>query len=277
VNAHFLNPDIAMGKHFFMAAKQFDGTQRCYFIGVGSRIEQGSVMHAKGTNAECKASYKKEISLGNYDGTIDRDSEDDQRSLQEYKNGDSEFCGSRKDADQRAVVLGKEKRIGRKLKRRTSLTMIKKEDQAGITAFVREPRKCVYEVVLYGPEILLLGGGGSSGGRVAGSGRTLSKKKPRRGQGKSKSKGKAGRGGRAGVNSAGSASASASAASGGKGRTSARAHAHTRDELKPKRVKTLKRILREEFQDQCRGCTEKEEIIDRILAQTAGVADDDEL
>ena len=50
----------------------------------------------------------------------------------------------------------------------------------------------------------------------------------------------------------------------------ARAHAHTRDELKAKRVKTLKRILREEFQDQCRGCTEKDEIVDRILVLTAG-------
>ena len=101
------------------------------------------------------------------------------------------------------------------------------------------------------------------------------------GKGKGRGKGKGGRGGIGiGINSAASASASApSSWSGKKGRssTSARAHAHTRGELKAKRVKTLKRILREEFQDQCRGCTEKEEIIDRILAQTAGVADDDEL
>jgi hypothetical protein len=175
--AHFLNPDIAMGKTFHVAAKQLDGTQRCYFIRVGSRIEQGSVMHAKGTNGECKASYKKELALGNYDGTIDGDTQ----VRQEYRKGDSEFCGSRKDADQRGVALGKEKRIGRNIKRRSSLTMVKKEDQTRITAFVREPRKCVYEVVLYGPEVLLLGGGGSSGGRIGGSGRrsgsTLSKKK----------------------------------------------------------------------------------------------------
>jgi hypothetical protein len=166
-HANFLNPDIAMGKRFFVAAKQFDGTQRCYFIKVGSRIEQGAVMHAKGANAECKASYKKEIALGSYDGTIDRDT----KYKQLYKKGDSTYCGSRQDADQRGLVRGKEKRVGRKIKRRTILTMIKKEDQTGITAVVREPHKCVYEVVLYGPEILLLGGGGGSGGRIGGSGR----------------------------------------------------------------------------------------------------------
>ena len=93
--AHFLNPDIAMGKTFHVAAKQLDGAQRCYFIRVGSRIEQGSVMHAKGTNGECKASYKKELALGNYDGTIDGDTQ----LRQEYRKGDSEFGGSRKDAD----------------------------------------------------------------------------------------------------------------------------------------------------------------------------------
>jgi hypothetical protein len=163
----FLNPDIAMGKKFHVAAKQLDGAQRCYFIRVGSRIEQGSVMNAKGTNAECKASYKKEIALGNYDGTIDGDTQ----VRQEYREGDSDFCGSRKDADQRGVALGKEKRIDKDIKRRTSLTMIKKEDQTSITAFVREPRKCVYEVVLYGPEILLLGEGGSSAGRIGGRGK----------------------------------------------------------------------------------------------------------
>jgi hypothetical protein len=93
------------------------------------------------------------------------------------------------------------------------------------------------------------------------------------GKGKGRGKGKGGRGGGIGINSAASASASASAPSswsGKKGRTSARAHAHTRDELKAKRVKTLKRILREEFQDQCRGCTEKDEIVDRILVLTEG-------
>ena len=185
-DANFLNPDIAMGKRFFVAAKQFDGTQRCYFIKVGSRIEQGAVMHAKGANAECKASYKKEIALGSYDGTIDRDT----KYKQIYKKGDSTYCGSRKDADQRGLVRGKEKRVGRKIKRRTILTMIKKEDQAGITAVVREPHKCVYEVVLYGPEILLLGGGGSSGGRIGGSGRRSGLSTDERSQKKNKNKNK---------------------------------------------------------------------------------------
>jgi hypothetical protein len=50
---------------------------------------------SKGANAECKASYKKELALGNYDGTIDGDTQ----LRQEYRKGDSEFCGSRKDAD----------------------------------------------------------------------------------------------------------------------------------------------------------------------------------
>eukprot|EP00937_MAST-01D_sp_MAST-1D-sp2_P001363 g1363.t1 len=76
-----------------------------------------------------------------------------------------------------------QQRIGRNIKRRTSLTMVKKEDQMGITAFVREPRKCVYEVVLYGPEILLLGPGGGSGARIGRgrrSGRTLSTHKSKK-------------------------------------------------------------------------------------------------
>ena len=86
-SAHFLNPDIAVGKTFHVAALQFDGTQRCYFIKVGSRIEQGSVMHAKGTNAECKATYRKEIALGSYDGTKDRG----RQIRQEYRGGDSKY------------------------------------------------------------------------------------------------------------------------------------------------------------------------------------------
>ena len=168
-----LNPDIAMGKKFYVAAKQFDGTQRCYFIQVGSRIEQGAVMHAKGTHAECKTAYKMEIALGSYDSTTDS-------SIQKYRKGDSKFCGSRQDADQRGLVQGKEKRVGRKIKRRSSLTMIKKENQVGITAFVREPRRCEYEVVLHGPEILLLGGGANGSSRKKNSGKRKRNTKERR-------------------------------------------------------------------------------------------------
>ena len=67
------------------------GVQRCYFIDVGSRIEQGPI-NVK-TNKACERKYRTEINLGKYDKTIDPESEENPLKtktwLHLYTKGDS--------------------------------------------------------------------------------------------------------------------------------------------------------------------------------------------
>jgi len=157
-NKDYVNPDIAMGNQFYVAAKQWDGHRRCYFIDVGNRIEQGPKNLR--SNEQCAHAYRKEIGLGRYNGTLPPDSSPVRAFMQTYSKGDSVHCGT--------VTVGKRERKGlvdpsngpkaQALRRSTTLVMLKNEGQFDITARVREPRKCRYEVVLEGPEGLLLGG-----------------------------------------------------------------------------------------------------------------------
>lgn len=157
-SAEYLNPDIAVGSRFYVAAKQWDGTLRCYFIEVGNRIEQGPINIR--SNKHCERSYRKEIALGRYNGTLPPESSPVGAFLQQYAKGDSVHCGT--------VNVGRQDRKGlvdpssgpkaKQVRRQTTLVMLKNEGHVAITASVREPRKCRYEVVLEGPELLLLGG-----------------------------------------------------------------------------------------------------------------------
>ena len=187
-NDEYLNPDIAMGTQFHVAAKQHDGTKRCYFIEVGNRIEQGPTN--KKSNNGCARSYKKEIDLGRYDGTLTPQWAPGDAFMQQYVKGDSVHCGTEHVGKQerRGLVDPSSRlkgRVRQKVRRRTSLVMLRNEDQAGITASVREPRVCHYEVVLVGPQRLLLGGG-STGGTLretrggAGNARSVRKDKKSR-------------------------------------------------------------------------------------------------
>lgn len=153
----FINPDAAMGRTFHVNAKQIDGVQRCYFIVVGKRVEQGPI-HLR-NNQECAARYERKIKLGGYTRTTGGPT-----PRQEYAQGDSHQCG-------------------RGVKRSTTLTMaLRQQDE--ITAHVHEPRRCVYEVTLYGSVFQLAGGegdplltGGGGNARLAGgSGQAAAKR-----------------------------------------------------------------------------------------------------
>lgn len=156
-NEEYLNPDIAIGNQFHVAAKQWDGTRRCFFIDVGNRIEQGPTNMR--SNEQCAQAYRKEIALGRYNGTLPPDSSPKREFLQQYVKGDSAHCGEVVLRQQRkGVVLPGNAPRPKQVQRQTVLMMIKNEGEVGITARVREPRRCEYEVVLEGPQQLLLGG-----------------------------------------------------------------------------------------------------------------------
>lgn len=163
-----LNPDIAMGRQFHVNAKQWDGTMRCFFIIVGSHVEQGPANRRD--NKDCKGSYRKEIFLGRYERTMIPESNsggDSPAFRQEYSHGDSIFCDANVKRKDRKGIVNADPEHSRptahNVRRKTTLIMLKVEDQVGITAEVREPRKCVYEVTLRGPEILLLGDPSATG------------------------------------------------------------------------------------------------------------------
>lgn len=247
----YLNPDVAMGRQFHVNAQQWDGTMRCFFINVGSHVEQGPA--SKRDNEDCKASYAKEISLGRYDQTVIPESNSRSDSIifrQEYTKGDSTYCGADvKRKDRKGIVNADPKQnrpTAHNIKRKTTLTMLKVEDQVGITAHVREPRRCVYEVTLRGPEILLLG----DPSRSALSGSTGGSQSPTKTKDASKSKSKSRTADDEKKSSLFDKAAKVVADS-------------SREELLAKPLKELNRLLRD-LGAYCKACSEKTHVVDKL-------------
>jgi hypothetical protein len=66
---------------------------------------------------------------------------------------------------------------------------------------------------------------------------------------------------------------------GGRGEREGAADGMQRTDLKKKRIKVLRKLLFEQYNDECTGCLEKDDFIDRIMAAagTDGTGERDEL
>jgi len=63
--------------------------------------------------------------------------------------------------------------------------------------------------------------------------------------------------------------AAAAAADKGNKAAAAKAGDFTRESLNKKRIKVLRKMLKEQFGDKCKGCLEKEHFVDRIVQLTS--------
>lgn len=266
----YLNPDIAIGKQFHVAAKQWDGATRCYFIDVGSSIEQGATNIR--SNEQCAHSYQKEIGLGRYDGTLTPDSSPTRVFMQKYVNGDSVYCGTEVGGQHRkGLVDPSNGPKARQVRRQTTLVMLKNEGQVGITARVREPRRCKYEVTLEGPQLLLLGGApgetpsiGPAGEAPKRQGRNGRSNVPAKRVAKSKSPASEARKEQRATGSKPSRYAQGKYAEALKV-----VKQSSREELLSRPAKELKKLLRH-LDVECKGCNEKEHFADRLVETLRG-------